>query len=389
MLPGGSDPFYRSILAAGHSHYARIEVWSGTGVRLDTQLPFMQSQQFISQEDGGLLFLDGAVTANFNSRVARNLMLSVPSYMYPSSPFDLLAPFGNEIRAYLGVRLGDGSLKYVWQVFRGRIRGVEVNSAGTCTVTCADRAADVQDVNFESPQNSQTTNTISQEWQRLITDAVPDAAFGLSDQFSKLIEPVTWEFERAAALDEMARSVGALWYPLADGRFVLRRFPWTVASAPVAAFSPDAGGGLVAWSAKRQRDSIFNVVTVTGERLDGNDPVFATASDNSPGSPTGVGGNFGIRSRLERLQQPSTPGGVAGTAQELLRTYIAPTEEWSLEVPPDAALELGDVVNVQVFHDDLQVVTAFTLPLGLSSSMTLSTRSLVVGGVSSDDQPNG
>lgn len=381
MLPGGSDPLYRRILAAGHSRYTRIEVWSGQGVRLDNALPFMQQNTWLGEgQNSGLVFLDGTVTANLNSRVARNLSLTVPSYMYPVDPGDLLAPFGNEIRAYSGVLLGDGSLTYTWQVFRGRIQDVELSSDGLCTLQCADRAADVADVNFVSPENSVPTNTINIEWQRLISDAVPDATFGVSDVFAKPVEPLTWEFDRPSALDEMARSVSALWYPLANGDFVIRRFPWTINSPAVVEWSDDLGGVVNTWHARRSRNTMFNVVTVTGERLNGDAPVFATASDTTPGSPTQVSGNFGIRSRVERLQTPSTQGGASGAAEELLRTYIAPIEEWTLDVAPDSALELGDTGRVLVDGRDVQqVVTGFMLPLGLSGGMSVSTRSVVVG----------
>lgn len=382
MLPGGTDSLYRSVLAASHGHFVRIEVWSGLGVRLDTSLPAMQAAVFIGDPEGGLVFTGGTVTATLNSRVSRNLSLRVPAYMYPTDETGLLAPFGNELRVYRGVRLGDGSETYTWQVFRGRIRNVEQSSDGTCMVECSDRAADVQDVNFVSPQNSNTANTVNEEFQRLIVDAVPDATFGASDTFSKVMEPLTWEFERAAALDEIAVSVGALWYPLANGDFVIRRFPWTVVSAPLLTLTDQEGGTVNGWSSRRSRDSIFNVVTVTGERLNGDAPVHATASDTTPGSPTSVSGNFGVRSRLERLQTPSTAGGATAAAEDLLRTYIAPTEEWTLQSVPDAALELGDVINVAVDgRTAVQVVTGIALPLDLSGDMTISTRSLVAGGV--------
>lgn len=367
MLPGGTDPFYRNILAAGHRHYARVEVWSGLGVQLETDLTF----------------LSGAVEATLASRVARNFTMTVPSYLYPDDPGDLLAPFGNELRVFYGVRLGDGSLKYTWPVFRGRIRNVTKSSDGTCSVQCADRAADVADVNFVTPRNSDPTLTINEQWQQLVVEAIPDAQFGASDSFAKLIQPLTWEFERASAMDEMSRSVGALWYPLAAGEFVLRRFPWNVAASPVITLSDKAGGIVNSWMSTRSRDSIFNVVTVTSERLNGDGAVFATASDTTVGSPTSIAGGFGVRSRQERLQTPSTQGGAMGAAEALLRTYVAPTEEWTLSVVPDGSLELGDVMGLDVDNrTPVQVLTAFTLPIDLSGDMTLSTRSLVIGGVS-------
>jgi hypothetical protein len=270
----------------------------------------------------------------------------------------------------------------VWPVFRGRIRDVEKSSdSATCTVVCADRAADVQDVNFVSPQNSNAGARINDEFQRLIVDAVPDATFGTSDMFIKTVEALTWEFERAAALDEMARSVGALWYPLANGDFVLRRFPWNVDTAPVITLTDAPGGTVLQWSARRSRDAIFNVVTVTGERLNGDGPVFATASDATVGSPTSINGGFGVKSRLERLQTPSTQGGAGSAAEALLRTYVAPTEEWTVTTVPDASQELGDVLTLDIEDRQIiQVVTSMALPVGLAGGMTISSRSLVIGG---------
>lgn len=375
MFAGGGDPLYRSALAAGHRHYARVEVWTPGGQMLE----FLEADT--GSPEGGLVFYSGVVSATLNSRVARNLMLQVPQHLYPVETSDILAPFGNELRVFYGIRLADGDERYVWPVFRGRIRVVEKNSR-TCTLTASDRANDVLDVGFVAPMNSAVGNTINAEFERLVVDALPDATFGPSDSFIKRVEPLTWEFDRGSALDEMALSVGALWYPLAGGEFVLRRIPWTVAADPVTTLSDGAGGIVLDWTARRSRDSIFNVVTVTGERLNGDAPVHATASDTTVGSPTNVMGSFGVRSRLERLQHPSTQGGAQSAAEALLRGYVAPTEEWTINIVPDASLELGDVVRLDVDGRDVtQVVSALTLPLDLSGNMPLSTRSLVVGGV--------
>lgn len=378
MLPGGTDALYRSVLAAGHRHYVRIEVWSGTGVPLESFIP----ARYRGDPEGGLTIFNGSVRATLNSRVSRQLYISVPFDMYPKSETDLLAPFGNEIRAYVGVMLGDGSDQYVWQVFRGRIRNVIKSSGGECAVYCADRANDVLDVGFVRPESSQPGNTVFEEFQRLIVGAVPDASFGLSDQFHEPIRPLTWEFDRGSALDEVTTSVAALWYPLANGDFVMRRIPWTVDNPPVVTLSDQDGGIVNGWGRSRNRDSIFNVVTVTGERLNGDAPVHGRASDTTPGSPTNMAGNFGVRSIVERLQTPGTQGTAQSTAESLLRTYVASVEDWSLELVPDASLELGDAVRLLVDDSDvIQVVTGFTLPLDLSGNMIVSTRSLVVGGV--------
>lgn len=378
MLPGGSDPFYRRLLATPHRHFVRVEIWSRTMGQLTSLLP---SQDV--GDNGGMVFTSGALSATLDSRVTRSVRLTVPPDLYPMQPGDLLDPFAHELRAYRGVALADGTETYVWQCFRGRVTSVSKTSDGGCDVTCMDRAQEVVDFDFVSPQNAQTINTVFGEWQRVLVDALPDASFGSSDTFTEPVQPLTWEFGRGSALDELATSVGAVWFALANGDFVLRRFPWSVTATPVVSVSDANGGSVQRWQRSRSRLSIFNVVTVTGERLNGDAPVFATAQDATPGSPTSVLGDFGRRSLLKRLQTPSTQGGALSAAEALLRTYVAPTEEWTLEMTPDAALELGDALLLQLDGGEhVQVVSGFTLPLDLSGNMTVSTRSLVVGGVS-------
>jgi hypothetical protein len=375
MLAGGNDPLYRSVLATGMEHFVRLEVFSGLGVPLESLIPAQRG----GEPEGGLCFYNGGVSATLNSRVTRELQFSVPYDMYPLDPGGLLAPFGNEIRAFRGVRLGDGSTTYTWPVFRGRIRQVRQYSTGNVVVVCTDRAADVVDHGFVSPQNSQTANTIFQEFQRLVIEAVPDAAFGPSDTFASPVKPLSWEFDRGAALDEMARAVSAVWYTLSNGEFVLRRYPWTQIAAPVVTLTDAPGGTVNYWEALRDRNDIYNVVTVTGERLTGDAPVFGTASDTNPASPTYVNGGFGVRSFLDRLQTPSTLGAATGAAQERLSVSIAPIEAFQLRCVADASVELGDVIRLNLEGRELvQVVSALSMPLGVDGDMFLSTRSLVL-----------
>lgn len=375
MLPGGADPLYRSVLATAMERFVRLEVWSGTGIPLETLIPAQRG----GDPEGGLCFYNGTVGATLNLRVTRELQFSVPYDMYPLSPTDLLAPFGNEIRAFCGVRLGDGDTTYTWPVFRGRIRQVRQYSSGSVSVTCTDRASDVVDHEFVSPQNSQPTNSVFIEFQRLVIDAVPDAVFGASDSFDSPVQQLTWELDRGSALDEMARSVGALWYCLADGSFVMRRYPWTQAALPVITLTTAFGGTINSWEALRDRNNIYNVVTVTGERLNGQAPVYGTVSDDNPASPTYVGGGFGVRSLLDRLQTPSTQGGAVGAARERLAASIAPVEAFQLRCSADASLELGDAVLLNIDgREALQVVSALSVPLTTEGDMFISTRSMVV-----------
>lgn len=362
MLAGGTDGLYRQALAAPHEPYSRIEVWSGDGVQLENDLTFTGA----------------SVSASLTSRVARSLTVQTTYDMYPDLETDLLAPFGNELRAWHGIRFAEGT-EYVWQVFRGRIVDARRNEDGNVEILADDRAADVESARFETPQNSVAGALVTDEFQRLITDALPDAQFGDSDSFYQRMPIETWEHDRAGALDEMATAVGAFWYPLADGRFVIRRYPWTVRRDPVVTYADGEGGVVVGASSARSRDGLYNSVTVTGERTDGTTPVWYTARDTNPTSPTRVDGPFGRRNLLRQLQTPTTQEAAAGAARDLLRRATAFTETWEWEISPDAALELGDPVQLDVWGRTgiIQVVASFMLRLGIAGTMRVRGRAQV------------
>lgn len=363
MLTNGTDPFYRRLLAAAHEHYVRVEVWSGDGL---TQLA----------ED--IPFLDGDVRASLGSQVTRTLTMSVPDDFYPADPEDILAPYGNRLRVWRGVRVGSDISTYVWECFHGRIQEAQDNGDGSVAIQAADRAQDVLDYGFQVPERSALGTTVNAEVTRLIGDAVPDAAFGTFDTPTVVVPVETWENDRGGALDELATSVGGYWWALADGRFVLRRVPWTVAGDPVVTLTDQGGGIILEVLPSRSRSTVYNSWAVTGERTDGTTPVYALREDLNPASPTYLNGNFGRRSNYAYLNTPSDGGAVDNVARAKLQSSVALTENWSYTCPPDASVELGDVQRLQVRgRDVIQVVNSFILPLNLGS-MSVDTRSQVL-----------
>lgn len=375
MLTGGLEPMYREALAASHTSYTLVEVLDGNQNTLEI-LPQYQGDA----PARGLVFINGSVDATLTSRISRNLSMTVPEGLYPYQPGELLAPYGNMIRCWRGIQYGDNT-HAAWVTFVGRIQQALLNEDGTCSIQAADFAADVLENKFIRPENSQPTNTVSEEVVRLITDGFPQADFGLVEQFPDPVRSRTWQLDRGQALDEMGTAVGAYWYPLADGRFTLRRYPWTVFSEPVVTYADHGDLGVVEGSrAVRSRSDVYNSLTVTGERLNGDPAVYATAADNNPASPTYVGGNFGRRHQLLRLQTPGTDGAAQGAANENLQRLISLNDVWGWTMPTDAALELGDTVGLEV-HDQVgivQVVASMRIPLGLGS-MQVTGRSRVAG----------
>lgn len=362
MLPGGQDAMYRAALGTSHQPYVLVEVLDG-------------SQNIL---ESGLTYISGGVDATLTSRVARTCRVVFEESFYPYEPGDLLAPYGNMIRAWRGIEYADGT-RDAWVVFIGRIQQTRLNADGTCTAYAADFAADVVENKFLVPQNSQAGTFVSSEVRRLIAGGFAAATFATFSITDILVQPLTWQLDRGQALDELADSVSAFWYPLANGVFILRQYPWTVATPPVVTYSDGDGGSVINSMATRSREGVYNTLTVTGERLNGDAPVYATAADNNPNSTTFIGGNFGVRSQLLRLQTPADQASVQAAANNNLRRMVALADTWEWEMSPDAALELGDVVGLDVRgrSDIIQVVENFHIPLDLSAPMRVTGRSMV------------
>ncbi len=381
MLAGGTDALYRRILAAPHRPFARIAVYDGNN-NLLTNFSYGERGQY-NNRDGSLVFYSASVQATLTSRVARNLTFTCHEDLYPELETDLLAPYGNIIRAWRGVETGDGDVKYAWQVFGGRIQDPVYDSASeTLQVQCADFAADVIDNGFLTPHNSAPGTLCTLQMQSLIREGYPAASFGPSDSFDAVMPQLTWESDRGGALDEIGQSLGAFWYPLADERFVIRTVPWTVPGAPVITFRDGDGGMITRFRVGRSRSDVYNAIAVTGERADGSEPVYAVSQDFDPNSPTRVTGTFGQRTRQAHLQTPVSQGQVQQVANDLLKSSKALTESWDLEIIPDASLELGDVIGIEAKRRTgvIQVISGFNLPLDLGGGgMSLQLRSQVPG----------
>lgn len=369
MLDGGLDPTYRAVLAGPHTPVFRVEVWDGLGNLLLDDLPFA----------------GGSVTASLTNRVTRNLNLTLDEDWYPWEDDDLLAPYGNELRAYRGVEYGNG-VQVMFPVFRGKIQSTDLASGGTVEIDAADRAQEAEDAEFLRPYNSGKGISLEQQFRELIADGVPNAEFGVSDDFWQSMPALTWEADRGGALDEVGKTGGAFWYALPDGRYVLRRVPWTVRGTPSVTLTDRDGGLILEALPRKTRENVFNSVTAVSERTDGSEPAYASAEDITPSSPTYVGGKFGRKHRMLRAQGALNQPAALGAALSYVRRSTALAQTWSWSQVPDAAMELGEVVGLEVRGRSgiIQAVASFQMPLAVGGQMTVSARSLIVGALDDD-----
>lgn len=372
MLPGGLDEAYRGILGTPHRVISRVEVWS-EGVRID---PYGTA---------GVRIASGSVTATLTSRVARTLSITVDRELMPQTPSGLLAPFGNYLKVYSGVR--SGASAYEWIVFYGRITDTTVDNSGTVSVSAADLANDLQDDYFGSPYQSGAGVSLATQFRTLVNQSVPGASFGVFDPAADALCPkLTWNTDRAAACDDLANAGNMFWYPLSDGEFVMRQVAWTSDDPALLTLSDGPGGSMLSWSWGWSRNNVWNQWTVTGERAGASTPVYAVIQDQDPSSPTFAGGKFGRKGQYANVQSLSSQGQALSLAKAYLRQSKALTETWTAQLVPDAALELGDVFYLAGGSrvSTAQVVSAFTLSIDSRDTMNVTFRAQTPGPLSGE-----
>lgn len=370
---GARTSFYRAALARPHKPRIRVEVWRGD----------VQVEELVPRVRGAMVyqfpmpcFFGGNVRATLGSRVTRSLTLAVPDTLYPWDPRDLLNPYGTELRVFRGITYGSGTADE-FPVFTGPIGAVKPNRNGEATVEAQDRSFKVAGAGFVAPIPGQTGDLVVDEFERLVLDAYPQATFGAHDDIAAKVPPgLSYDGDRGAALDSLAKTAGAFWYCLADGSFVLRRVPWsTPARSAVLELRDGPGGTLQSAFPVRVSGDLFNRITVTSDRADGSGPMWATASDDDPDSPTYVGGPFGVRSTQVRVTGADNQGQLFALARDIIRRTRSLAESWSITCVADASMELGDPVGVSYRgHLATQLVAGYTMPLEPHAVMSIDGR---------------
>jgi hypothetical protein len=380
VIDPGDMAAYRAAYQRPHRPIFRVQVWNRT------------------EQIGEVTeLLGGNVDCTLTSQVTRRGSITVPDNMMPTDPGDLLAPFGNRLRIFRGISYAGSEL--LFPVFTGLIMKAERKPRQPCTVSFSDRAVEVDENDFEQPTEARQGQSVLTEWTRLVREGVPDAVFGTHDAINALAAAQVWDDSRSQACDQLADAGGAFWYCLPDGRFVMRRVPWAYHpdgkfAQPVVtyvdkmkpqdpAFQYGAPGHqlgtITDYGTAMSRESVYNSVVGVADQPDGAEPRRAVVRDTAEGSPTAIGSKFGRR--VLRIDLPSAADAavVYHGARSVLSRSRASAEALPWDMVPDPALELGDLVQLNLgTRRLLRVVAEIKLPLTEGGVMSCSGRPLVL-----------
>jgi hypothetical protein len=361
----------REALAGPHPVYTRVEVWLD-GVEQLHSLPI----------------IGGNVRASLQSRVTRNLDLTVGPEWFPESADDLLAPFGTELRVFRGVALGGvtNHPSLVWPVFRGPIDTIRWETGGACTIAAFDLAGDVASSHFLAPLSVSAGDRLHTRYREFVSEARDDAEFDTFTLPDRVLPSLTWDVDRGKALDDLAGTAGGFWYALADGTFTLREVPWVysdgVVDLDLGPDNPLLRSAGIAYS----REDVYNMIVARAERTDGSAPARYVTRVTDPASPIRFDGPYGRRVLHHSVQGAGNAAGLQLAAETLKQRSQALAETWTATITAYPPLELGDLLHLDVEgptgkrRRGKQVVAGFTMPLTGDGDMPLELRALMPRG---------
>lgn len=301
----------------------------------------------------------------------------------PTSPSDLLAPYGNEIQIKRGIEYPDGSIELVsLGIFR--LQDVDVNDTGVgmeIRISAPDRSDRIIDARFEDPwQVDAGTN-----YGTAILDTLLDAWPEMEYQFATttLVSPqlIAEEGEdRWAFCQSMASSIGMELYFDGDGVCILRPAPSV--GSPVYSLVEGENEVLIGAARNWTRQGSFNRVISTGENLgDDTPPARGVATDDNPDSPTYYYGPFGKVPRFYSSSFIATDEQATEASNTILLKELGTTQKVSFGSLVDPALEPGDVARITRLRagiDEDHVIESLTIPLSAQGTMDGSTRATVI-----------
>lgn len=344
-----------AALSRDHEMVTKVDVFTrSTGVRA-TDIPIE----------------DGTITASLLSDVSRSGSLTVTRRLTDSG---LLDPNRDRVRISTGPR--------GWPlipIFTGRVTDLNDGDAGQVVVNLDDFGSDVVNARFEQPWAALGGSPVADEITRLITDVDPLFGVDTSRALRGSTQTVTWEEDRAGALDELAAAINCIWQTDRVGSFVLYPNPYNLTVPPplTVTLSDGPGGNLTSSVRAVSRDKVKNSITVLVERASNTPPIRVTVRDTNPGSPFFWGGDFGKANLVVRLNTPGGQGDAEIMARRILNQSLALAQSWRLTTPHFPLLDPGDVIGVSRRGViTVQVVESITYPLLATNATSISTREL-------------
>lgn len=361
---------FKTAVATNHIVVSKAEVWS-SDIRL-----------------AELDVASGTVEVSTSSAVRRTCRVSLittrdTDNLVPDTQFDLLTPYGNELRLYRGIRFDDGSEEYVpLGVFVITDVNVTDNNSGVeIEVAGEDRALIIGRNKWTSPYQV-TSAALETAIADLLENRYPEivTSFPATNvTVNQVILGVEKDNDPWQDAVELCQLVGYDLFFDATGTAVMKQFPTLDGTSPVAIFAEGDGTTVLSLSRTLTSKETFNGVIYYVEGTNVTSPIRVEVWDEDPSSPTYRYGKFGQVPTFVESNLLATSAQAITAATLLLNTYIGAQETINWEGIVNPALDVQDIVYVKAVGakvDRLVILDSLTIPLSPEETMTAAARTV-------------
>jgi len=368
MYPSSSA--FKNAVVTDHIVVSKAEVWATD-----------QKLQEINIKSG-------SVNVSSKGSVRRTCSLELmtdrtSNNLVPDNQFDLLTPFGNELRLFRGVQFSDGTKEYVpLGVFV--ITSVDINDTNdgvSISLEGIDRSIKVSRNKWTEPYQM-TTGTLEASLADLLKDRYDDVEFAFPTtnvSVNQVILGLENDNDPWRDVVEIAELVGYDVYFDANGVIQLTQFPSLDGSVVVASFQEGAGTTVTSLNRTISTTETYNGVIYIIQGTDVPTPIRVEVWDEDTTSPTYRFGVFGEVPIFVESSILATEDEAIKAATSLLNTYVGSQEVISWQGIADPTLDVQDVVYVKsngAKVDRLVILDSLDIPLEPEATMTAQARTV-------------
>lgn len=377
---------YRTAITQSHHVIALAAVWDA-------------SNKFVAYVaiDNGSVSVDSRAKIHRRAKVDLQLVpketfgSADPVTLTVDEALALLYPKGNELRLSRGIVYYDGTSEQIpLGVFRiARPRTIRKNEAGVVlSVDVYDRSRRISRALYTKPRVIAQGTNCSEAIRTILKDAwpsVPEPNLALTSHVTPRLV-----FDAGAdPWDEATKIATAIGHDLffdVMGIPTSRPIPRPTQEAVVWRYKSNEAGIMLGVDRDIDDENAYNRVVVKADNSELAEPIYGEAADTDPKSPTYIGNPYGSSpygevTLYEENQYIKSQAQANDFAAGLLRKNQGIIETVGFTTIVNPAHEATDVVEVQ--NEDagvngLYVIDGFTVPLGISDPMPVTTRQVRV-----------
>lgn len=363
---------FKSYARENHIVVAKAEVWS------------------VDQKLATLLVSEGSVEVKAKSAIRRTCSVTLTTTrelnsLVPDNDFDLLTPFGNELRLFRGIQFDDGSIEFVpLGVFVIIDVAIKDTNDGVQIVLAGDDRSLIVSRNKWTEPYQMVNGSLEDSLADLLTDRFPDAQTNFTAT-NVTINQVVLGTERNndpwKDAVEIAELVGFDLFFDANGIAQLTPFPSLDGSTIVASFKEGEETTILELDRTISTRETYNGVIYIVEGVEVPVPIRVEVFDEDSTSPTYRFGKFGEVPIFVNSNLLTTEAEAVIAASSLLNLYIGAQETISWNSMVDPTLDVQDVVYIKADGakvDRVVIIDSLSIPLSPEESMSAVARTVRV-----------